>query len=63
MFKFVGGDEDYSAVWLHCDLQICINRECQPVSLIILYNAVRFSKLNDVNLYRVAKGEENEETP
>merc|ERR1712096_68699 len=30
VFKFVGGDEDYSAVWLHCDLQICINRECQP---------------------------------
>ena len=32
VFKFVGSDEDYKSVWLHCDLQICINRECEPVS-------------------------------
>merc|ERR1739838_373238 len=30
VFKFVGSDEDYKSVWLHCDLQICINRECEP---------------------------------
>jgi len=30
VFKFVGSDEDFTSVWLHCDLQICINRECEP---------------------------------
>lgn len=30
VFKFVGLDEDFTSVWLHCDLQICINRECEP---------------------------------
>lgn len=30
VFKFVGGEEDFTNVWLHCDLQICINRECEP---------------------------------
>lgn len=30
VFKFVGADEDFTSVWLHCDLQICINRECEP---------------------------------
>jgi len=27
VFKFV----QYTAVWLHCDLQICIREECQPI--------------------------------
>jgi len=30
VFKFVGDNEEYTQVWLHCDLQICINKDCAP---------------------------------
>nr|CAB3266893.1 alpha-tectorin-like [Phallusia mammillata] len=30
VFKFVGGSEQYDNVWLHCDLQLCINKPCMP---------------------------------
>nr|XP_002128898.1 uromodulin-like [Ciona intestinalis]XP_009859756.1 uromodulin-like [Ciona intestinalis] len=30
VFKFVGNDPSFENVWLHCNLQICINRNCEP---------------------------------
>ncbi|XP_076821306.1 uromodulin-like [Clavelina lepadiformis] len=30
VFKFVGDDEAHDNVWLHCDLQLCINKQCEP---------------------------------
>uniref|UniRef100_H2YAS9 ZP domain-containing protein n=1 Tax=Ciona savignyi TaxID=51511 RepID=H2YAS9_CIOSA len=30
VFKFVGNEPEFENVWLHCNLQICINRNCQP---------------------------------
>jgi len=31
VFQFIGKDVSYDTVWLHCDLQICINRSCEPI--------------------------------
>ncbi|XP_039269810.1 uromodulin-like [Styela clava] len=30
VFKFVGNEDEYNTVWLHCDITICVEGTCEP---------------------------------